>query len=68
MTRAELRTLSRATIAVLTPPARAFERAKAKGYVHLDEQLGFTEMVTGLPLKPKAKVHPEQMTIEGRDA
>jgi hypothetical protein len=54
----------RETIAALAPPARAFERAKSKGLIVLDEQLGFVEVVFGLPPEPKC-ANPAQLRLEG---
>lgn len=52
--------ICREAITVLTPPARAFDRAKAKGFVVLDQQLGFVDLV-GMPRPPK---NPDQLRLE----
>lgn len=52
-------------VTALTPPVRAFERAKAKGYVVLDEQLEMFVDLTGRPMPGK---NPDQLTLDGSPA
>ena len=56
LTKAEVRDC----IAALRPPAQAFERAKANGFVVLDEQLGFIDLC-GMPRPP---ANPDQLTLD----
>ena len=54
----------RECITALTPPARAFERAQRQGLVRLDDQLGFVEVIHGIPPEPR-NLNPDQLTLEG---
>ena len=58
MTKAEIRSV----IAALRPPAEAFARAQAKGWLTLDDEVGW--YVSTPDLEPAAPTNPDQLSLD----
>jgi hypothetical protein len=57
------KTDAREAIAALAPAARAFERAKVKGYVWIGEQGSLLTHESEIAFTPPPPIHPDQLRL-----